>query len=158
MVYLKALFFLILFPGTFAVYIPYWIVSNRSEKPTPDFNTWGILGLFLVAPGIAILLWCVWDFAHSGKGTPAPIDPPKTLVVKGLYRHIRNPMYVGVLMILLGESLLYRSYAILAYASVVFLLFNAFVRLYEERALAKKFGDSYERYRNEVPRWIPRLK
>lgn len=158
MVYLKALLFLVLFPGTVIVYLPLWILSSRADIATVPIEGWGFIGLLFTIPGIAILLRCVWDFAHSGKGTPAPIDPPKELVVKGLYRYVRNPMYVGILMALIGESILFRSYAVLAYTGVVFLAFTAFVFFYEERVLKTKFGESYERYLKEVPRWIPRLK
>jgi protein-S-isoprenylcysteine O-methyltransferase Ste14 len=100
-------------------------------------------------------LWCAWDFTFAGRGTPAPIDPPKELVVQGLYRYVRNPMYVGILSILLGEALLFASWSLFGYAAVVFILFFLFVVLYEEPILMRKFGESYLQYCKNVPRWIP---
>jgi protein-S-isoprenylcysteine O-methyltransferase Ste14 len=105
--------------------------------------------------GTAIYFWCAWDFTFAGRGTPAPIDPPKELVVRGLYRYVRNPMYVGILSILLGEALLFASWRLFEYTAVVFIFFFLFVTLYEEPILRQKFGESYRRYCESVPRWIP---
>ena len=102
-------------------------------------------------------LWCGLDFAFAGRGTPAPIDPPKDLVARGLYRFVRNPMYISVLLVLLGESLVLQSADLLRYAGVAGVGFFLFVLLYEEPALRSKFGPSYQRYCEEVPRWIPRM-
>jgi protein-S-isoprenylcysteine O-methyltransferase Ste14 len=113
--------------------------------------------VLLIASGAAFYLWCAWEFAAAGLGTPAPIDPPKVLVARGLYRVVRNPMYVGVLLVLLGESLVFGSWALLRYAVLVWLCFHLFVVLYEEPALRRKFGASYEGYRKRVWRWTPRL-
>jgi len=93
-----------------------------------------------------------------GHGTPAPIDPPKELVVSGLYRYVRNPMYVGVLLILLGHFLWFKTAWMIAYAAFAFLVVHTFVTLYEEPTLKNKFGAAYERYLQKVPRWIPRLR
>ncbi len=90
-----------------------------------------------MALGAAIYFWCAWDFATAGQGTPAPIDPPKHLVVRGLYRFVRNPMYAGVLLLLAGESLAFQSLRILAYAAIVFAVVNLFVIFYEEPALKR---------------------
>ena len=105
-----------------------------------------------------IYLWCAWDFAFAGKGTPAPIDPPKDLVVRGLYKHIRNPMYVGVLSMVLGQAFWFETATLFIYAGVGFLMFNAFVFFYEEPALTRKFGPAYGRYCDAVPRWLPTLR
>jgi protein-S-isoprenylcysteine O-methyltransferase Ste14 len=107
--------------------------------------------------GAAILLKCAWDFAVVGLGTPAPIDPPKSLVVSGLYRFVRNPMYVGVALVLFSEALLFSSPRLLDYALLVGTGFFLFVIAYEEPTLRKKFGASYQTYCRAVPRWIPRL-
>jgi protein-S-isoprenylcysteine O-methyltransferase Ste14 len=109
------------------------------------------------AAGFAIYLWCAWDFAVAGRGTPMIFDPPKRLVARGLYRFVRNPMYCGVLLMVLGQAVLFESTATVVYALVAGLFFHAFVVLYEEPALRRKFGESYQQYRNSVPRWIPRL-
>ncbi|HTD53691.1 MAG TPA: isoprenylcysteine carboxylmethyltransferase family protein [Thermoanaerobaculia bacterium] len=116
------------------------------------------LGAALLAAGAAVYLWCAWDFATTGGGTPAPIDPPRSLVERGLYRHVRNPMYLGILLLLGGEAMLFRSRALLAYAGLVFLFFFLFVVAYEEPALRRKFGQTYERYCDRVPRWIPQFR
>jgi len=146
----KTVIFTILVPGSVAVYIPRAIASDAAA-PT----LYSSIGFLPIALGAAIYLWCAWDFATAGQGTPAPIDAPKHLVVRGLYRFVRNPMYVGVLLILLGESVAFRSTRILVYAAIVFTFFNLFVILYEEPALKRKFGASYEEYLRTVPRWLP---
>jgi protein-S-isoprenylcysteine O-methyltransferase Ste14 len=110
-----------------------------------------------MAIGAAIYLRCAWDFASAGKGTPAPVDPPKRLVVRGLYRFVRNPMYVGVLLALLGEAWFFRSRAVLVYAAIAFTWEHLFVVLYEEPALKRKFGETYSDYLTRTPRWIPRF-
>lgn len=107
--------------------------------------------------GIAIGIWCFWDFIFTGKGTPAPIDPPKKLVVKGLYRFVRNPIYLGIAIILIGEILLFQSIVLIIYTLVVLTIFHLFVVFYEEPVLKDRFKDSYEEYFNSVPRWIPNI-
>jgi protein-S-isoprenylcysteine O-methyltransferase Ste14 len=150
----KNLLFTVVAPGTVGVYLPLWIAGGRTAGPA------GAVGLAfaLFALGGAIYAWCVWDFASFGRGTPAPIDAPKQLVVRGLYRAIRNPMYVGVLCVVLGWALYYASAAIALYACVVWTVFHAFVRLYEEPHLSTEFGSEYERYCARVGRWLPRLR
>jgi hypothetical protein len=101
---IKTLIFTILVPGTLAVLIPYRLASSPGVGGTVPLGSFRFLGLPLIAAGVLIYLWCAWDFASAGKGTPAPIDPPKELVVRGLYRHVRNPMYVGVLSLVLGQA------------------------------------------------------
>jgi protein-S-isoprenylcysteine O-methyltransferase Ste14 len=108
--------------------------------------------------GLAMLIWCFWDFLAKGKGTPAPIEPPKELVVSGLYNHVRNPMYVGIALILIGHFLWFGFWNLLFYAAVVVVAFHAFVTFYEEPTLKRKFGASYEDYLKRVPRWILRFK
>ncbi len=105
-----------------------------------------------------MLIWCFWDFLVKGRGTPAPIDPPKELVVAGLYNYVRNPMYVGVLLVIFGHFLWFGYWNLLIYAAVVFIAFNTFVTYYEEPNLKTKFGSTYEDYLKRVPRWIPRFK
>ena len=120
--------------------------------PLGVFRYFGGLPILI---GTAIYFWCAWDFTFAGRGTPAPIAPPKELVVRGLYRYVRNPMYVGILSILLGEAVLFASWRLFEYTAVVFIIFFLVVVLYEERALRQKFGESYQRYCRSVPRWVP---
>ncbi len=158
MVLIKTIIFTFLVPGTVTILIPYWLLSSTSAPPVPlgVFRYFGVLPILI---GAAIYFWCAWDFTFAGRGTPAPIDPPKELVVRGLYRYVRNPMYVGILSILLGEAVLFASRRLFEYTAVVFISFFLVVVLYEEPALRHKFGESYRRYCKSVPRWIPwRLK
>lgn len=158
LVAIKTLIFTVLVPGTVAVWIPYRLVSSPGTRGSIPLGNFRFAGLAAMLIGTMIYLRCAWDFTFAGKGTPAPVDPPKELVVRGLYKYVRNPMYVGVLSLVLGQAVWFEAIALFAYAGVVFLLFNAFVFFYEERALTRKFGDSYNRYCETVPRWLPRFR
>jgi protein-S-isoprenylcysteine O-methyltransferase Ste14 len=151
---IKTIIFTILVPGTVTVLVPYWLLSS-SPSPPLRLGPFRYFGLIPILIGAAIYFWCAWDFTFAGRGTPAPIDPPKELVVRGLYRYVRNPMYVGILSILVGEALLFSSRTLLVYTVIVFTLFFLFVTIYEEPHLKKKFGEPYRRYCNSVPRWLP---
>lgn len=158
MLILRSIFFTFLLPGTVTVFIPYLLVSDgRIDQPEGQ-APWGYLGLLPMGIGAGILFWCIWDFAVAGRGTLAPVDPPKHLVARGLYRYVRNPMYVGVVSILLGESLFFRSLSLLGYAIAFFIFAHLSVVLYEEPALLRKFGEPYEDYRHRVHRWWPRRR
>ncbi len=113
-------------------------------------------GPWTVAAGAALALWCIGAFVVRGRGTPAPFDPPRRFVAAGPYRVVRNPMYVGGALLLLGLGLTLRSPAIVLFVPVWWLLFHLFVVLYEERALHTKFGRQYDDYCRRTPRWIPR--
>jgi protein-S-isoprenylcysteine O-methyltransferase Ste14 len=151
---IKTLIFTVLVPGTVAVYFPYRMLSPASRSVGTGLE---LIAILPVAVGAAIYFRCAWDFAWLGHGTPAPVDPPKTLVVTGFHRFVRNPMYVGVELVILGEAMLFRSRTVLVYAVCVWLGFNLFVLLYEEPHLRKKFGAAYEEYCRAVPRWLPRF-
>ena len=157
MLALRSLLWTVLLPGMIAGYIP-WRFFGVSQAAPRFADPLDLLGLFVIATGVAILGACIWEFARRGRGTLSPVDPPKQLVVQGLYRYVRNPMYVGVSSILLGEALLTRSLALLGYWAAFFALANLFVMLYEEPALRSQFGDSYVRYTRDVGRWLPRLR
>jgi protein-S-isoprenylcysteine O-methyltransferase Ste14 len=105
---------------------------------------------------VGIYLWCAWDFATAGRGTPLPQDPPRALVARGLYRFSRNPMYVGVVTAVLGQALWARSAGIAAYAAVLVAMFHLRVVMFEEPVLRRSFGAEYDRYTAEVPRWFGR--
>ena len=138
-------------PGTVAVYVPLFLFPHAA----PDSLVRWVIAAMLWLAGGSIYLWCLWDFATFGRGTPAPIDPPRELVVRGLYRYSRNPMYIGVILILLGEALFFQSGRLLLYAGLFFGAANIFVVGYEEQRLRTKFGKAYEYYCRDVGRWVP---
>ena len=150
---LKTLLFTLLVPVSVALFIPRLLLSPLSSVPAAaHFMT--ISGACLILVGTVFYMKCAWDFAVVGKGTPAPIDAPKTLIARGFYRLTRNPMYVGILMIVIGESLIFHSGVLLVYAVLLWLAFHLMVLLYEEPHLKKTFGSSYEEYCKQVPRWF----
>ena len=149
----RSLLFLILIPGTVAGYIPFRILRTSRELLMPPVSTSGVLASGLALLGVYVLIRCVWDFLSFGRGTLAPFDPPRRLVVRGLYRFTRNPMYNGVVALLLGEAWLFRSTALFQYAILVFVIFHLVVVIYEEPTLESRFAESYRAYRVAVPRW-----
>jgi protein-S-isoprenylcysteine O-methyltransferase Ste14 len=153
--HLKSLIFLIIAPGMMAGFIPLAFFRNGPQTQTGIFS---YLALPFWAVGIAILLWSFWDFAQRGLGTPAPIDPPKRLVMEGLYRYTRNPMYVGVLLVILGHFLWSGYWVLMAYGGLFFIATHLFIVLYEEPHLKKTFGADYDEYCRRVSRWIPKIK
>ena len=153
LLFFKNVIFTLLVPGTVAVLGPLFIA-----KGTVAGNSWFIItGLLMLIFGLAIYCWCVWDFATFGQATPAPVDAPKLLVVRGLYSYIRNPMYVGVLSVILGWTLLYADLLILAYCLTVAIGFQLLVLFYEEPILQQLFEDEYAVYQASVNRWLPKL-
>ncbi len=149
--------FLILAPGTVAGYIP-WRISHWTLQPAfLNFAPFRIIGVILIAAGVAIVLEAFTRFALQGIGTPAPIFPTQHLVVQGSYRFVRNPMYVAVTALILGQALLLGNTHLLVYPIVPWLAAHLFVFFYEEPTLRKTFGAEYETYCAHVPRWIPRL-
>ena len=151
MVYAKTLLFTVLVPGTVVGWVPHWIRTAAGNSPAGPLLQ--ALALLPALAGLAIYLWCALDFARAA-GTPAPIDPPKELVARGLYRYSRNPMYLGVLAMVIAQALFFASPGTLLYAALLFLAFHAFVVLYEEPTLARSFGAAYQRYLASVPRWV----
>ena len=152
---LKNLLFTVLVPGTVAGFLPYRLSRAGQLTPSPVLR---LAAAFLFAPGLAGYLSCVWSFGSVGRGTPAPIDPPWRLVVVGLHRYVRNPMYLSVLTVIAGWAVLYRSVALAWYLGIVALMFHAVVVLYEEPALGSQFGAEYAAYRQSVGRWLPRVR
>ncbi len=151
LLFAKNLLFTIVVPGTVAVYIPVFLFSYASV----DFSLNALIGGLLLLIGGSIYLWCLWDFASTGRGTPAPIDPPKHLVVRGLYRYMRNPMYAGVLSVIFGWGSLFAALPIIIYGLCMAIGFHLFVVLHEEPNLRQMFGSSYEEYCSQVNRWLP---
>ena len=154
MLWVRSTFFALIGPGTVLIAVPVWLLSATQERLQLGFVRW--VGLPLILLGGVGLLWCIWDFGHRGKGTLAPIDAPRFIVSGGLYRFVRNPMYVSVLTALIGEALLFQSGWLFAWTALVAMWFYTYVLVGEEPRLARQFGDSYEQYRRAVPRWLPR--
>ena len=153
--FIRSLVFTILVPGTVTIYIPYRIITGQYDSFSVDWNVLQFLSILVFVIGASIYFWCLWDFARTGRGTPAIYDAPKRLVVKGLYRYVRNPMYFGVLFVILGWAALYESYAALRYAILMWVIFHIVVVLIEEPTLRRQFDESYGIYCKRVRRWIP---
>ena len=151
---LKSLLFLIVAPGMVAGYIPLGLLRTGSQINTGIFAYIALLSWLI---GAIIILWSFWNFLIQGRGTPAPIDPPKELVAVGFYRYTRKPMYVGVLLVMIGHFLWFGYWNLLIYAVIIFFAFNTFIAYYEEPTLKRKFGVAYAEYCQRVPRWLPRL-
>jgi protein-S-isoprenylcysteine O-methyltransferase Ste14 len=148
----RSVLFTFVVPGTVAGWVPLLLLRGATLA---DAGALRWLGVAPLVAGLVVYVWCVADFATVGRGTPAPIDPPKELVRRGLYGVTRNPMYVGVLAVLAGEAWLFASPLLALYAAFVFACFHLFVLFYEEPTLRRSFGDAYERYCAAVPRWLP---
>ena len=147
----------VLLPGVYAGYLP-WRFFGLAHVHLNLRSPVHVAGLLCIGLGAVLLGTCIWEFARSGRGTLAPVDPPRELVVRGLYRYVRNPMYLSVTLIVLGEVLLTRSRPLLAYWAIWFVAVNLFVIGYEEPTLRRRFGAAYERYTQDVGRWLPKLR
>jgi protein-S-isoprenylcysteine O-methyltransferase Ste14 len=154
----RAVTYAALFIGFVLVYLParFFSWSGIVEPATTGASQ--IVGMMMVTIGTAIAFWCVFTFVFIGKGTPAPFDPPRKLVIRGPYRFVRNPMYIGAEMTLAGAALFYESASLLIYAATFFAVAHLLVVAYEERVLRRSFGSAYEAYCRHVRRWLPRLK
>ncbi|WP_167137084.1 isoprenylcysteine carboxylmethyltransferase family protein [Diaminobutyricimonas sp. TR449] len=148
--------FLIVAPGVVAGLIP-WLITRW------DVADWGILNGFIAAAALILIIGGIWFLLHSfarfageGEGTPSPLSPTEHLVVGGVYRYVRNPMYLSVVAILLGQCLLFASWMLVVYTVVAIVAVVLFVRFYEEPTLARVYGAEYDRYRKNVPGWFPR--
>ncbi len=148
--------FFVLAPGIVAGFAPWWISGRGRDAQPPGWPLRG-LGIILIAAGSIVLLDSFVRFAWQGLGTPAPVFPTRNLVVTGLYRYVRNPMYVAVVAVILGQSLALGNLRVLEYAGLVWLAFHLFVLIYEEPTLRATFGDEYGTFCSNVPRWIPRF-
>jgi protein-S-isoprenylcysteine O-methyltransferase Ste14 len=149
--------FLVIAPGVVAGLVPWWISGWRLEAASWALPVLRFLGGILITLGAIGLLDSFARFAVQGVGTPAPVFPTRHLVVTGLYRYVRNPMYVAVVSAILGQGLILGNVKLLEYGALVWLLFHLFVLVYEEPALRASFGSEYKVFCAEVPRWIPRL-
>ena len=148
--FLKNLLFTLVVPGTVGVFLPLKIAEGYSSASGSLFA----IGCAFFAIATSIYLWCVWDFAVFGRGTPAPIDPPKKLIVRGLYRYTRNPMYLGVLTAILGWAIFFRGTSLVIYAMAVGTCCHLFIVFYEEPHLQRKFGTEYDDYRAQASKTL----
>jgi protein-S-isoprenylcysteine O-methyltransferase Ste14 len=150
--------FLLLAPGVVAGLVPWWMTQGEFRRSSFSFGALRIVGLVLIVAGGAALLDSFARFAVEGSGTPAPLLPAKYLVVTGLYRYLRNPMYVAVAAVIFGQALFFGSTHLVEYGLTVVVLVHIFVVFYEEPSLTRTFGDQYREYCRNVRRWIPRLR
>jgi len=152
----SALFFVVA-PGTVIGLIPWLLTGWQIHDPLPYWAPLRVVGAVFLIAGVAVAGQAFVRFVVEGLGTPMPVAAPGRLVVGGLYRHVRNPMYVALLVAILGEALLLGQVSLLVYAAVVGVITNLFVRFYEEPTLRRRFGEQYEAYLRAVPGWWPRL-
>jgi len=143
-------------PGIVLVYLPFWLTRFR----VPAGETWWQIAIagVLIAAGVTPLIESARRFIYAGRGTLVPTTPTEHLVVSGFYRYVRNPMYVGVLIALAGETVLFERRVMVAYLAIMWLATHLFVCFYEEPTLTRRYGDEYLRFKQNVPRWLPRLK
>jgi protein-S-isoprenylcysteine O-methyltransferase Ste14 len=153
----RALVYATLFISFFLVFLPAQVLRWSGVTRPPELGTPQMIGGVLVVLGIGLALWCVVTFGTIGQGTAAPFDPPRKLVVRGPYRFVRNPMYVGALTALGGAALFYTSLPLLGLLLFYWIVLHAFVYFYEEPTLARTFGPDYDQYRRDVRRWWPGL-
>ena len=149
--------FFVVAPGTVVGVVPWLLTRWRLQQPWRNWAAARVIGAALIGAGLTPLVSAFVEFVKAG-GTPVPLAPTERLVVTGFNRYVRNPMYVGLLIILLGQTLLFGQPRLLLYTFTVWLAPAAFVRWYEEPTLARKFGADYEAYRRAVPAWVPHLR
>jgi protein-S-isoprenylcysteine O-methyltransferase Ste14 len=159
LIVLKTAIFTAIVPFIVGLWLPTQVHRALDGPRYGRLDTLALIPSFiLLVVGALIYLWCAWDFSVKGLGTPAPIDAPINLVVNGLYRFARNPMYVGVFCLIASRAVYFWSFAVVLYLVFVATCVQLFIVLYEEPHLRKMFGEQYLEYCNQVPRWIPRLR
>lgn len=156
-VVIRTLVYAVFFIGLLIVYLPGRIMGWTGTTMPLEVHGPQITGMVVGAVGVALTFWCVFGFIRMGRGTPAPFDAPRQLVIRGPYRFVRNPMYIGAATILAGVAIFYESSAIVIYAVAFLLVFHLFVVFYEEPVLRRKFGPDYIAYCHRVGRWWPAL-
>lgn len=152
---IRALTYASVFIGLVIVFVPARVLES-SGVVRPEIGAVQVVAVVVGAAGGMLALWCVLTFALVGRGTPAPFDPPRRLVVSGPYRFSRNPMYIGAGLALVGASLFYESPALGGYTALFLIVVFLFIRLYEEPTLKRTFGEEYEAYCHRVGRWLPK--
>ena len=152
----RAVIYATLFIGLLVIFVPARVLSSSGVVAPKTIGPWQGAGMLVAAAGAALAVWCIATFALVGKGTPAPFDPPRRLVVRGPYHVVRNPMYIGAGLAMTGAAVYYQSVALLAYVGVFMLVSHLFVAAYEEPTLRRTFGKDYEAYCKKVGRWWPK--
>jgi len=151
------LIFLIFGLFVFLIWIPNDIISSPNHTLLFDIGVFRYVGIVPIVVGVVIYFWCSSIFVFIGKSTPYPFDQTKKILITGLYRFVRNPMYIAGILVLIGEVMLFQSKGLFIYCLAMFGVINLYVPFVEEPHLLKKFGGTYKQYRKSVPRWIPRL-
>ncbi|WP_163511458.1 methyltransferase family protein [Fodinicola acaciae] len=150
--------FFVAAPGTVGGLVPWWLTGWRTLDPFPGWIVARVVGVLLIAVGVVVVVHAFYRFVVEGLGTPLPVAAPQRLVVGGFYRFVRNPMYVAILAVILGQALLLAQWNLVAYAAILWCVSATFVRFYEEPRLRREFGADYDTYRHAVPAWLPRLR
>ena len=153
----RALTYSTLFVSFLLVFLPSWILTTSGVVQPAQMGPLQMAGMLIAVAGAALAASCILTFVIVGKGTPAPFDPPRRLVVRGPYRLVRNPMYLGAGLALAGAAIFYRSGPLMVYLGVFLLVTHAFVLWHEEPTLRRTFGSDYDTYTRNVGRWWPRL-
>ena len=147
-----------LFIALVLIFVPGRILERTGIVQPSQPGVVEYAGMVVTAVGGAICVWCILTFTFVGRGTPAPFDPPRKLVVSGPYRYVRNPMYIGAVLALCGAAMYFGSGALFAYVAIIFVIMHLFVVWYEEPTLSRLFGSEYEAYQARVARWVVRMK
>ena len=155
MVLVRAITYATLFIGLVLVFLPGQVLSGAGVTRPASFGATQLTGMIVAAAGATVAIWCILAFALVGRGTPALFDPPRRLVVRGPYRHVRNPMYLGAGLALAGAALFYETGVLWAYAGAFLVLMHLLVVFCEEPTLRQTFGEDYEAYCRQVRRWWP---
>jgi protein-S-isoprenylcysteine O-methyltransferase Ste14 len=151
----RAVTYATLFISLVLVFLPARVLTASGIVSPPTIGAWQVAGMLVGLVGAALAVWCILTFVFVGRGTPAPFDPPRRLVVRGPYRLVRNPMYIGAAIAVSGAALFYQSGALLGYAGVFLLMTHVLVVGYEEPTLRRMFGQDYTEYCRNVGRWWP---
>jgi len=157
MLSLKSALATIVVPGTACALIPYYILKATHVSLSPPFDILQFMAILISVLGLYMIVWVSTAFVRQGKGTPIPIDPPTHLLITGLYRYVRNPMYVGALLIVIAEAIYFSYPWLMLYAAGLWAALHTALVVFEEPQLKRRFGADYEHYLMTVPRWIPKL-
>jgi protein-S-isoprenylcysteine O-methyltransferase Ste14 len=157
MLSLKTTVATIVVPGTACILVPYYILKASHVSLTPTIGLGQIFACLIMACGLFMILWVSTAFVRKGQGTPIPINPPTRLIIQGLYRYVRNPMYVGAILVVLSEVIYFHSGWLVVYAVGLWAALHTALVIFEEPQLRHRFGVEYEQYLSAVPRWIPKI-